>query len=58
MKQTSDLIEGPEAFKRFDDLMSAVVKVPHAWGMKGNPLRQGGLRANKKPVVDGLPRFG
>jgi hypothetical protein len=27
---SSGMIEGPEAFKRFDDLMTAVVKVPHA----------------------------
>ena len=26
----SDLIEGPEAYKRFDAMMSAVVKVPHS----------------------------
>lgn len=30
MKPSSEMIEGPEAFKRFDALMSAVVKVPHA----------------------------
>jgi hypothetical protein len=27
---SSDIVEGPEAFKRFDALMSAVVKVPRA----------------------------
>jgi hypothetical protein len=30
MKASPDMIEGPEAFKRFDALMGSVVKVPHA----------------------------
>jgi hypothetical protein len=30
MRIDPELIEGPEAFKRFDALMGAVVKVPHA----------------------------
>ena len=30
MKTESEMVEGPEAFKRFDALMSAVVKVPRA----------------------------
>lgn len=27
---SSEMIEGPEAFKRFDALIGTVVKVPHA----------------------------
>lgn len=30
MKANPEMHEGPEAFKRFDALMGAVVKVPHA----------------------------
>jgi hypothetical protein len=28
--QTAELVEGPEAFKRFDKLMRTVLKVPHS----------------------------
>ena len=30
MKSESEMVEGPEAFKRFDALMGTVMKVPHA----------------------------
>lgn len=30
MKANTEIVEGAEAFRRFDALMSAVVKVPHA----------------------------
>lgn len=30
MKPSSEMIEGPDAFKRFDALMTGVLKVPHS----------------------------
>jgi hypothetical protein len=30
MKTSSEMIEGPEAFKRFDALMTGVLKVPRS----------------------------
>jgi hypothetical protein len=30
MKPDSEMVEGREAFRRFDALMGAVIKVPHA----------------------------
>jgi hypothetical protein len=28
--KTSEMVEGPEAYKRFDSLMANVLKVPHS----------------------------
>jgi len=30
MKTESKMVEGPEAFKRFDALMTGILKVPHS----------------------------
>jgi hypothetical protein len=56
--KSPDMVEGPEAFKRFDDLMSAVVKVPHAVIQRQiedhrkkaaqNPNRRGPKSKNRK----------
>ena len=54
---TPDMIEGPEAFRRFEDAMRAVVKVPratiqkkfeeHRKAVDANPNRRGPKRKVK-----------
>jgi hypothetical protein len=63
MKQQSEMIEGPEAFERFENAMRAVVKVPreaiqkqiaeHRKAVDANPNRRGPKRKAKPSASHG-----